>query len=417
MRKSADAVILMQQNSNFTLLYPENINWETFTRTKPLPPFSEEVIDYLNTLSASLLKDRECRLYPDVVTFAFFCRKANLLKLKDIYIHEEDVRLGRGIAFHIAPSNVPINFAYSLVAGMLSGNINIVRISSKDFPQVNLVIKHMKAIGINAMTADIQQDDFPKFALVRYSRESDATAFFSSIAATRIIWGGDATISAVRKNELPPRSFDICFADRYSIAAINPDAILATDDREMKRIAEGFYNDTYLFDQNACSAPHLLFWIKSDNLDAAKQRFWKHIHGYVSTHYNLQSVLSVDKLTAFYRQAVCMDTESCPMPDNYILRSNIISDIPENIDSFRCAGGYFSEKDINSLNDITGIISKKYQTLAYYGFDKNELNNFVRKNRLTGLDRIVPIGKTTEFSLTWDGYNLIDMMSRIVTIY
>lgn len=105
------------------------------------------------------------------------------------------------------------------------------------------------------------------------------------------------------------------------------------------------------------------------------------------------------------------------MPDNYILRSNIISDIPENIDSFRCAGGYFSEKDINSLNDITGIISKKYQTLAYYGFDKNELNNFVRKNRLTGLDRIVPIGKTTEFSLTWDGYNLIDMMSRIVTIY
>ena len=78
-----DVVIPMQPSSNYTLLYPRTIDWDTFVRQNADEPFSESVIAYLNALSAALLKDRDCRLYPDVVTFAFFCRKANLLKLKD----------------------------------------------------------------------------------------------------------------------------------------------------------------------------------------------------------------------------------------------------------------------------------------------------------------------------------------------
>ena len=53
-------------------------------------------------------------------------------------------------------------------------------------------------------------------------------------------------------------------------------------DVEIKKLAEAFYNDTYLFDQNACSAPHTIFWLKSDNLDAAKKRFWTAVHEYTS---------------------------------------------------------------------------------------------------------------------------------------
>ena len=113
----------------YKLLYPEKVDWSGFQNPKPLPPFSDEVIEYINALSAALLKDKESRFFPDVVTFAFFCRKANLLKQRALYVNESIVRIGRGTIFHIAPSNVPINFAYSLVAGMLAGNYNIVRVS------------------------------------------------------------------------------------------------------------------------------------------------------------------------------------------------------------------------------------------------------------------------------------------------
>ena len=114
MRKSADVVIRMQQSTNYNLLYPSDVDWDAFVKQKADKPFSDGVVEYLNALSASLLKDYNSRLYPDVVTFAFFCRKANLLKLKEQFM-DNSVCLGRGILFHIAPGNVPVNFGYTLL--------------------------------------------------------------------------------------------------------------------------------------------------------------------------------------------------------------------------------------------------------------------------------------------------------------
>lgn len=411
MRKSADVVILMQQSSNYTLLYPRQIEWESYVQQKPDVPFAENVIEFLNALSGVLLKDRLSRLYPDIITFAFFCRKANLLAQKQKFTSAEGLRLGRGILFHIAPSNVPINFGYSLVAGLLAGNNNIVRVSSKQFPQVDLIIRHLHEL----MGCGHYDEVAKRIVLVRYDRMSDASAFFSSICNVRVIWGGDVTIQTIRQNAIPARSFDVCFADRYSIAAIHPDAIMASSDAEMKKLAEAFYNDTYLFDQNACSAPHTIFWLKSDKLDVAKNRFWLAVHEHTSKKYELQSIMSVDKLTAFYRQAVSMEIRKQDMPDNVVVRSELV-ELHKNIDDFRCACGYFSEYTVNSLDEIVPIVSIKYQSLGYFGFSREELVDFVIRNRLQGLDRVVPIGETTAFSLTWDGYNLIEMFSRIPSV-
>lgn len=400
----------MQQNSNFNFLYPNQLDWDAFVLQKADMPFSSSVIEYLNALSSSLLGDRNSRLYPDVVTFAFFCRKSNLMKLKNQF-SDDKVRLGRGILFHIAPGNVPVNFGYTFVAGLLTGNNNVVRVSSKEFPQVDLIISHIKKLAQNAIHADVTK----RLVLVRYDRTSDASAFFSSIANVRVIWGGDATIAAIRKYELQPRSFDVCFADRYSIAVMNAEAVMKATDAEINNLAENFYNDTYLFDQNACSAPHLIFWIKSAKLKSGKIRFWNVLHQLVQKKYNLQAVLAVDKLMAFCRQAVCMNAINEEMPDNYIVRTQL-HQLPKNIDAFRCAGGYFSEYDIDGLDEIAPIITNRYQTLAYYGFNGDELAAFVMRNRLYGLDRIVPVGETTTFSLIWDGNNLVEMFTRIVTI-
>lgn len=373
---------------------------------RPVVPFAEEVIDELNALSQALMRDPQSRLYPDVVTFAFFCRRGNLLKLYEQYapstLHFQP-RLGWGRIFHIAPSNVPVNFAYSMVAGLLAGNTNVVRVSQKPFPQVDIIVKHMREIGMH------------RVAVVRYPHESNANEVFSSLCNVRVIWGGDATIARIRECALPARAFDICFADRYSIAAIRPEAILKLTNEGITKLAERFYNDTYLLDQNACSAPHLMCWEKGDGLAEAKKRFWDAVYKYAKTHYQFQDVMAVDKLTALYKQAVAMHTHDEETKDN-VLRRVVIESLPCDIDNFRCAGGYFTEFDVESLDEIAPIVSAKFQTLAYYGFERDELEAFVQRNRLTGIDRIVPFGETTTFSLTWDGMNLIDKMSRIVSI-
>ena len=67
----------------------ENIEWlvgsEETLSEKPVVPFDETVIEELDVLSKALMKDPLSRQYPDVVTFAFFCRRGNLLKLKEPY--------------------------------------------------------------------------------------------------------------------------------------------------------------------------------------------------------------------------------------------------------------------------------------------------------------------------------------------
>ena len=394
-----------------------NIEWlhgsmETLSE-RPVVPFADEVIEELDALSKALMKDPASRQYPDVVTFAFFCRRGNLSKLREQYtpstlhitpstLHNQP-RLGWGVVFHIAPSNVPVNFAYSIVAGLLAGNTNVVRVSQKQFPQVDIIVKHMRATNMH------------RVAVVRYPHESNANEVFSSLCNVRVIWGGDATIETIRKNAISARAFDICFADRYSIAAIRPKAILEASDEELTKLAECFYNDTYLFDQNACSAPHLVCWEKSDDFASAKKCFWDAVYDYAKAHYQFQDVMAVDKLTALYKQAVAMPTHDEETKDN-VLRRVEIESLPCDIDSFRCAGGYFTECDVASLDDIAPIVSAKYQTLAYYGFEREELEAFVQRNRLTGIDRIVPFGETTTFALTWDGRDLIQAMSRVVSI-
>jgi hypothetical protein len=400
----------MQLNSNeITFLFPQDVKLDHVRDLHPDEIFSDLSVDFLNKLSSVLTKYPQTRKFPDVATFAFFCRKANILSNKKNY-ENEAIRLGRGVIFHVAPSNVPVNFAYSLVAGILSGNVNIVRVPSKSFEQVNIICE-----AIEQVTALPEYAEFKnRLFLVRYDRQSTATAYFSSVCDVRVIWGGDDTIAQIRQSAIPPRSFDITFADRYSLAAINADKLIA--ETNIDKLAEGFYNDTYLFDQNACSAPHLVIWTgEKENIAKAKDIFWKAIQRRLEK-YELSSILSVDKLSALYWQSTqCDGVQRVTPEDNKLWRINI-SSLTADIDKYRCAGGYFLEYDADSLNELKEIVNRKYQTLAYYGYSVDELRDFVKSNCLNGIDRIVPFGKTTDFSLIWDGYDLIRSLSRECSI-
>jgi hypothetical protein len=390
-----------------SLLFPQQVNWTDWAAHGGDEPFSAPVVEFLSALSNQLLKDPVVRKFPDVATFGFFCRRANLTAIKGAYGTDER-RLGRGILFHIAPSNVPINFAYSLVAGLLSGNRNIVRVSSEPFAQVNMVLRAIEALGgEHAAVSD-------RIAVVRYDKASEATAEFSRLCDVRVIWGGDVTIDLIRRNAIPPRSFDLTFADRYSLAVIGAEKLL--EQKEIRPLAERFYNDTYLFDQNACSAPHLVVWLGGEQVAAAaRERFWQEVTAVVTAKYEFQPAMAVRKLAAFYTQAAAMPIERVGGRSNALWRVSL-STIEPGIEDYRCIGGYFTEYIAGSLDEIAQIVTRKYQTLAYFGVGREMLTDFVFRHRLSGIDRIVPFGSTTEFSLTWDGYDLIRTLTRKVSL-
>jgi hypothetical protein len=414
MPKYGDVVILMSKrfhNVNYCLKSISDSEYQIFLNQQLMVPFSEDVINYLNALSKVLYNDPRLKQFPDVATFAFFCRKANLIQQKNKFINDDILKLGKGTVFHITPSNVPINFAFSLVVGLLAGNTNIVKIPSKQFEQINIIVDSINFLSKEQKYKNISN----KIILVKYDRSNIATKYFSLDCDVRIIWGGDETINQIRSNTLKPRANDITFADRYSICAINADRFI--NEKRPKAIANGFYNDTYLFDQNACTSPHLVIWVGSNNnVKISKKIFWSNLHIIVKNKYQVQSVSAIDKITTFYSQSIEMKNISLQdNSDNLMWRINL-SELTNNIDQFRSNSGYFSEYHAQSLNEISKIINNRYQTLSYYGFQKKELTRVINEIKPYGIDRIVPIGKTTDFSLLWDGYNIIDSLTRKVEI-
>ena len=392
-------------------LFPSAENVEGVVCHKSFAPFDNLVCAFLNEVSRKLLADNEAKTYPDVVTFAFFCRKANVEQMKKVYDGRLQGRLGRGLTFHIAPSNVPINFAYTLVAGLLAGNRCIVRASSKDFAQTRIVCKAFRSV------AEIPEYEDMKniLSVVMFNHSIKVMDFFSSICDIRIIWGGDNTIAEIRKSPLQPRATEITFADRYSFAVFDAGYVAQLSNDEMKKVAQAFYNDTYLYDQNACSSPRLIIWLGNKELcDKAKENFWNPIHENISSKYSLAPILSVDKITAQYKCAIELGAVKIEQSQDNLITRVLLKNLPRNLNEYTCAGGFYLEYDTENLADIAPVVTRKFQTLSYLGMDAAKLQNFVVQNGLSGIDRIVPIGKTADFSLVWDGYDLIEAMSRAV---
>lgn len=379
---------------------------------KALPIFSDTVCDFLGELSTALRKDPEVKNYPDIITFAFWIRMANLQKYKQKYI-EKGFRLGKGMVFHIAPSNVPINFAFSLVFGLLAGNSNVVRVSSKEFAQTRIVCKNIERVLETEKYPQVKEN----ITILSYPHDAEITNYFSGLCSMRVIWGGDATIAEIRKSELSPRASDITFADRYSFSILDAKAIEELEESGLKKLADAFFNDTYLIDQNACSSPHLLIWklgdIKAEHLSFIQNKFWKAIAEsaqkweikdiHASEKYLLACEYSIQypeikKLHRYSNRLYVMDLENLSVQTQQI----------------RGKFGLFSQMEIEDYRKLLPVMQKNTQTITYFGISPEELVRFIVEQGVEGVDRIVPFGKSLELDLIWDGYDIIDSLSRII---
>lgn len=378
-------------------------------------PFSDEVVDFLTDLSKELMGSREAKAFPDVITLGFWLRKSSVLKLKERFVFDdENIHVGRGVAFHIAPSNVPVNYAYSLFTGLICGNANVVRIPSKDFPQVTIINKAIDA------TLEKHEDIRPYITLIRYDRDKVINDALSALCDVRVIWGGDATIAELRNSPLPSRTTEITFADRYSLAVIDSNKymdMLSAEEggKSAAQIASDFYNDTYLSDQNACTSPRVIVWTGNQKAEA-KESFWNSLYTLVKDRYYFQPIQAVDKLSVEYIAAASGLGEMIEQVrvDNRLVRVQV-SELSSKLMDYRGNSGYFYEYDCDDILELRDLCNNTHcQTIGIIGDVENLtplLNSGIR-----GVDRVVPIGHTMDFDFIWDGYNLVDRLTRTVGI-
>ena len=378
----------------------------------PHPVFADAVIAMLSALSAELMRP-DFRAFPDIAGLGFFCRQAHLSIMSRAYTGDTDFHMGRGTTVHYTPSNVPLNFCYSMIAGLLAGNSCIIRLSDKDSPESGRVIAVLDRVLSDPAFEDIRN----RVYLLRCAPTQDNNDFLARLSDVRVLWGGDAAVSTIRQSFLKPHAFDVTFPDRYSICLVSSAAYLEEHDR--KSIAAAFFNDTFLFDQNACSSPRAVIWVGAPQANAAAQSaFWDALHDIMLERgYRCPASLTFGKLMLVADLAVGghePEMHRCRKTGNMVISVN--PDVLCEPSRFS-GGGYFLQAEIGDLSQLPPLRGHKLQTVTYFGFAKEDLVSLIAVSppRLQA-DRLVKIGKATAFDIVWDGYDLISQMSKRLVI-
>jgi len=407
-------VILMKPEfkSLINVEAPLGMASEDILKSNAVAPFNDNSINFASLFSRYLLRDSDAKQKPELVALAYWMRKANILNLKDNFHQKTDASLlPRGLAFHIAPSNVDTIFIYSLFLSIFCGNTNVVRLSSTLNPQVELLIKVLNECF----------DECPEVAkqvlLIRYEHHDDITAYFSENCDLRVIWGGDETIRRIRRFPLPPRAKELTFADRFSISVLNSQAYLESEHKD--KLVAAFYNDSYLFNQMACSSPRLVCWVDESEVVSvqAQTDFWQRMESYVIRQRpDISSAALMDKYLSQCVYAIEADgLNAQPSACKFIARMQLSGGSLPNRELHK-GNGLFLEMFLGGLAALLSVLDRKDQTMTAFGFSSDELTEFIEENIPRGIDRIVPFGEALEFSSVWDGYDLLLEMTRSVTV-
>lgn len=390
-------------------LFPdEKFRMEDLAELPTATPFSPASTEFCEALSRRLFADPSVRGDNVLAALAYWLRRSGLEKLRGHYgrMSEESLVLPRGTVFHIAPSNVDTIFVYSWIVSMLLGNADIVRLSSVSSPSVDRLMEHLTTV----------LNDFPdvgkRTVLLRYDHDDTVTTKLSMMADVRVLWGGDETISHLRRLPLPPHAVEMIFPDRFSFAVFGAEAMARREIRE--ELLERFFRDAYLFDQRACSSVRCVVWIGDEAMaEKARERFWRHFEEYLFLRMDHGNFNVVEKMTAACEMAIENDDVRILQNDGRLLRVGLKD--PGQIDeALHCGGGLFYEISAASLDEFLAHSRRKHQTLVYEGVEGREVVDALSRVRPRGFDRVVPLGSAHDFSVLWDGYDLMRTLSRSV---
>jgi hypothetical protein len=403
------------QSSNFSYQRVLGANTlEEFLTEPTIEVFNQTVVDFFAELSKELIHKKFFQ-YPGIVSLGFFCRRANLALEKNKHSPSQtDIRVGRGVTIHYTPSNMPMNFAYSLIAGLLSGNSCLIKLSKIETQETALTISVLNNLL-----------EIEKFKLMKnriFLMRCDSTEinndFLAEMADVRILWGSDKTINEIKMARLGAHAYDITFPNRYSLCMISSSAYLEASEKD--KIASLFFNDTFAFDQNACSSPKAVIWVGDPiATESAKTKFWEKLAGTIETKkYESPEAFTVNKLTVASELCIQKIRPEIQMdPKNGIIRATVPPDFFKISDHYKyfSAGGMFVETSAESIDKIPEIKNRKLQTITYFGFSTTEIKLLFESKKLNA-DRVVQFGNATTFELIWDGFDLISQMSKRLVI-
>jgi len=165
----------------------------------------------------------------------------------------------KGVALHVGAGNVFLGIIDSLLLGLLTRNVNVVKTATGASSFAVLFCRALAAAdrsGALASSVSVLEWKGGTVEVERAAAEGSDVIF---------VWGGEDAVSAYKK--LAPSSTHVTgFGPKMSMALVTAEYAGAEG---MAAVAARVARDVCLWDQSACASPHTLYFIEPDSRKAA----------------------------------------------------------------------------------------------------------------------------------------------------
>lgn len=391
------------------LLFPQGSQINDWLKPPLMPAYAEETIACLGEFSRLLLNLSEIKRYPDVAALAYWLRAANLKKIAEQKLADKSLLLRPvGNVLHIAPANIDTLFFYSGALSLLTGNRNLIRLSRRRGESQALILDALHRLYQNNRWRPILE------RLYLFESEHDDLVL-KDVCQTidlRIIWGGDATIANIRKIPIPAYCRELTFPDKFSLALLGSAELVQASDAELNSLIQKFVNDSYSFNQQACSSPKAVIWLGSlQDSENARRRFWPALEKFLLMHDYPRS--QSEQMSALINAQIigCQINITRIHTDGFWFCRALISNLEPDFEQCHHGNAMFYELMIERIEQLTPQLKRQHQTLIYWGISGKMINNWLCTNLPKGIDRTVVIGNALDFNFIWDG---VDISNNLV---
>jgi hypothetical protein len=372
-------------------------------------PRHPDLIAMLGGLSRHILADPAARRVPQYVALAYWLRPAALTRLSAELAQGDApgrLRVPRGVALHLPPTNVDTIFVYSWAMSVLAGNANVVRLAESLSADTQWLVG-----AVSRVVAEHGEAGRHLFCHYAYGGETERA--LARHADLRMIWGGDAKVEAVSRVPVRPDGLSIGFPDRQSLAMVATDAYGAADAAARDALAVDFFNDVFWFDQMGCGSPRVLVWLGEPG--ALAEDFYGRLRGVIGARgYGVETGVAIGKtvlandllaegvVSRYRRFGNALDVNRTADPGTALARSH--------------GGGFLCDWVAPSVEAVAAIVTRKVQTITHFGVQAAALERLAQGISGRGGYRIVPVGQALQFDPTWDGIDLFEHMTRRIVI-
>lgn len=320
----------------------------------------------------------------------------------------------RGLACHWMAGNVQVLGMFALLQSILTKNVNLLKISSKDegvFAGLLNAFEDLTYTTNGGYTIH-GNDLLSTIAIVYFShKDRELGETMSKSANIRIAWGGKEAVESVTNYPSNFDTEDLIFGPKLSFSVVAKESLYS--ERAARKLARKVAVDASVFDQTGCASPHNLYIERNGEIspkefcalvaDGMKKAALQIPKGDESVE-QISAIHSIRGLYDFKGSVWSSDDSTWTVlySEDLHLSAPIYSRV-------------ITVHPIDHINETLKFVDDNIQTIGLAASGKKAIQ-FSEMAVERGVMRCPEIGRMLNFESPWDGIFLMDRMVRWSTL-